>query len=126
MMAISSRTSFGCKPRRRSRSRDRIEFVLDFLSCLQQRFGGWADVLFILVQCRQKAAALVLEIIETQKRGHAGKVMGMNCAFGRVAFYRSEASKELPFETLYCRVALRLADQLPETGEFGSVENGPN
>ena len=104
--------------------RDRIEFAFDLLRCHQQGFSGRTDVLFILVQRRQEAAAFVLEILEAKQSSHAGEVVGMNGAFGSIPFYRSQASKELTFETLYCRVALRLADQLLETGEFGSIEDG--
>ena len=106
------------------RLRDRIEFAFDLLRCHQQGFSGRADVLFILVQRHQEAAAFVLEILEAKQSSHASEVVGMNGAFGSIPFYRSQASKELTFETLYCRVALRLADQLLETGEFGSIEDG--
>ena len=48
----------------------------------------------------------------------------MNCPLGGAAFYGSYAGKEFPFEALYRGIALRFADQLPQTGEFASGENG--
>jgi hypothetical protein len=71
-----------------SQSRDRIELPLDSLSCLQQRFRGCADILIILVQGRQEASALVLQIIESEQTSYASEIMSVDRAFGSIAFYR--------------------------------------
>ena len=49
----------------------------------------------------------------------------MDCTFWSIAFNRSYAGKELPFEALYCGGAFCVTDQLPKTGKLGTVDNGP-
>ena len=95
-----------------------------FCAATKRDFSGRADLLFILMQRHQEAAAFVLKILEAKQSSHAGEVVRMNGAFGSIPFYRSQASKEFTFETLYRRVAFRLADQLLETGEFVPIEDG--
>jgi hypothetical protein len=50
--------------------------------------------------------------------------VGVNRAFWSIALYRGQAGKKLAFEALSCGIALRLSDQLSQTGELVSVEHG--